>query len=69
MDSLGLTEGQTYPADLFYADRATYDTGLIIETSMFNVPKPASVASIGGGLMLLALRRRRAGKYEGGRSR
>ena len=59
LDTLGLTEGQTYSADLFYADRATYDTTLIIESSMLNVPEPASMVIISGGLMLLGLRRRR----------
>ena len=59
LNTLGLIEGQTYAADLFYADRATYDTTLIIETSMFNVPEPASLLSLGVGLMALTLRRQR----------
>ncbi len=38
MDTLGLTEGQTYPLDLFYAERHTTEANFRVETSIVLIP-------------------------------
>ncbi|UBF26501.1 fibro-slime domain-containing protein [Kovacikia minuta CCNUW1] len=44
LDTLGLTEGQTYPLDLFYAERRTTKANFRVETSI--VLRPAIAANI-----------------------
>ncbi len=43
MDSLGLTLGETYPMDIFHAERHTNESNFRIETTIqcFVTPPPA----------------------------
>lgn len=57
IDTLGLTPGETYMIDLFYAERQTTEAQLHIETNVEcpNVPEPSTfvlggLASLGAGL-------------------
>lgn len=58
IDSLGLTPGQNYDFDLFFAERHTSQSSLKFSTNIQFIPEPATI-----GLMLVsglaALRRRR----------
>lgn len=60
LDTLGLTAGQTYDFDLFFAERRKVLSTLVFDTSIEFVPEPATAGlSLLGGLGLLMRRRRR----------
>lgn len=64
LDSLGLTLGQTYDFDLFFAERHTVASNFKMETSieLDNVIPMPQAAGIGAlGLIVVGSRRRRAG--------
>jgi fibro-slime domain-containing protein len=57
LDSLGLTVGQNYSLDVFFAERHTSGSNFRIDTSIANiqtdtVPEPTSLFMIGAGLLL-----------------
>lgn len=62
LDTLGLTRGQTYGLDLFFAERHTvgsdfgFTTELVLATA---VPEPGTLSLLSAGLAGLAWRRRR----------
>lgn len=65
LDTLGLTAGNTYAFDFFFAERHTTESSLRIETSIaFNpnpgtVPEPGTLALVGAALLGAARVRRR----------
>jgi len=61
LDSLGLTPGNTYTFDLFFAERHTSESNFIMETSipLQVVPLPTGAAIGMAGLVGVALLRRR----------
>ena len=66
LDTLGLTNGNDYAFDLFFAERHTTDSNFRIDTSILlkptqqDVPAPATVLLLGMGLLGLAAARRKA---------
>lgn len=63
LDSLGLTSGNDYSFDLFFAERHTTESNFRIDTSIklrnANVPEPSTLMLFGLGLLGLAATRRR----------
>lgn len=57
LDTLGLTVGNTYDFDFFFAERHTTESNLKIETSIAlnnNVPEPCTILLVGLGLVGVA---------------
>ncbi|MCA9255195.1 MAG: fibro-slime domain-containing protein [Phycisphaerales bacterium] len=60
LDTLGLTAGQTYDFDLFFAERRKVLSSLSFDTSIQFVPEPATAGlTLLGGLSLLIRRKRK----------
>lgn len=62
LDTLGLTVGDTYDFDLFFAERHTTQSNFRIDTSIelrTQVPEPTTLALLGIGLLTLGASRRR----------
>ena len=67
LDNLGLTAGNAYDFDFFFAERHTVASNLLIETSIeLNdsnpVPEPSTLVLLGAGLAAAGLIRRRVKK-------
>jgi len=58
LDTLGLTPGQAYAFDLFYAERHTVDARFSIQTSIVFMPSPGATTLAGLAGLLAAKRRR-----------
>jgi fibro-slime domain-containing protein len=59
LDTLGLTPGQTYPFNLFFAERHTSQSNFSMQTSIQLVPAPGAAGVLGLGALGAARRRRR----------
>ncbi|HPF41176.1 MAG TPA: fibro-slime domain-containing protein [Phycisphaerae bacterium] len=60
LDTLGLTAGQTYDFDLFFAERRKVLSSLSFDTSIQFIPEPATAGlTLLGGLSLLIRRKRK----------
>jgi hypothetical protein len=63
LNTLGLTVGNTYAFDFFFAERHTTESVLRIETSIpllrNDAPEPGSIALVGLALAALGVRTRR----------
>lgn len=65
LDSLGLTAGESYDLDLFFAERHTVassfrmDTSIVLADNPIETPAPAALGLFGLGLLGLGLARRR----------
>jgi fibro-slime domain-containing protein len=62
LDALGLTPGNTYPIDIFYAERNTFGADIQIQTNipLGAVPEPGTGLALAGAAAVLLGRFRRA---------
>jgi fibro-slime domain-containing protein len=57
LDSLGLTPGQTYPFDLFYAERNTSGAAFALQTDILGtLPEPSALTLIACGALAMITR-------------
>ncbi len=59
LDTLGLTTGQVYDFDFFFAERHTTESNLTISTSIVLVPTPGVAALAALGVPMITRRRKR----------
>lgn len=66
LDSLGLTVGDDYSFDLFFAERHTVASNFRVDTSILlrTVPEPGVLALLSLGLAVFGLTRRRVKEYQ-----